>query len=44
VGFALVPAGTRGLLVRVEVRPVGKSRYDGYRPFIAQLALGDVAR
>jgi hypothetical protein len=42
--FALVPAGTRGLSVRVEVRPVGKSPYDGYRPVTVRVPLGDVGR
>lgn len=44
VGFALVPSGTRGLSVRVEIRPVGRSPYDGYKPFTALLPLGDVGR
>jgi hypothetical protein len=42
--FALVPAGTRGLSVSVEVRPVGKSHYDGYRPVNVRVPLGDVGR
>ncbi len=42
VGFALVPGGTRGLSVRVEIRPVGKSRYDGYKPVTLRIPLGDV--